>query len=88
LILQVDITPVATADEKDVQYHTIRLNVYQARLRRAYGNLGFVNRPTGEDLDSKLSKPFYFQQSKYGKIVDTFYPRDDDAQVIALKKGE
>ena len=39
------------------------------------------------DLEEKLSKPFFFLQDVKGKITRVFYPHEDSADVVGLKKG-
>jgi hypothetical protein len=72
----------------ETSLHTHRLNVYQPRLRRLRGNRVLVNHPVNEELEQKLSNPFYFRQHDHGTVVDAFFPKNDEPRVVALKKGE
>jgi hypothetical protein len=85
-ILKVDVIPVHR-EGSDESLHTIQLKVYQPRVRRLRGGRVLVNHPVNEDLERKLSKPFYFRQYDHGTVVDAFMPKTDDYQAIALKKG-
>ncbi|KAK3735013.1 hypothetical protein QZH41_010659, partial [Actinostola sp. cb2023] len=82
----VDVTPVAQ-EANQSSLHTIRLDVYEPRLRRLRGERVLVNHPVNEDLERQLSQPFYFRQYDHGTVVDVLFPKNDDPQVIALKKG-
>jgi hypothetical protein len=85
--LKVDVTPVSHKQTEQISPHIIRLNVYQPRLRRLRGNRALVNHPVNEEFERKLSKPFYFRQHDHGTVVDAFFPKNDDPQAVALKKG-
>jgi len=86
LFFKVDVTPVAEESSNQNPLHTLRLRVYQPRLRRVRGDRVLVNHPVNDEFEEQLSKPFYFRQFGHGPVVDSLFPKDDP-KVIALKKG-
>ena len=63
-----------------------QLNVRNMRLVQAK-NGRLVKHTIDPKLNNKFSKPFYFTQNLKGKIKTVFFPHDEVADVIGLKKG-
>ena len=44
--------------------------------------------PVDEEIEQKMSKPFYFRQHLHGEVVDTTFSEDETPEILALKKGQ
>ena len=63
-----------------------RLRLSQVRIIRSKSN-GRIKHAADPELEKNLSKPFFFLQDTTGNITQVFFPHDDQADLVGLKKG-
>ena len=66
--------------------YVTKLQLRHARLVRTNGDRT-IKHVTDQNLEEKLSQPFYFVQNPKGEITDVFYPHDDSPDLVGIKKG-
>ena len=66
--------------------YIVRLHLSNVRIIRVK-NGRRIKHTVYEDLEKKLSKPFFFLQHVKGNITQVFFPHDDHPELVGLKKG-
>lgn len=66
--------------------YVTKLQLRHARMIRTNGDRT-IKHVVDQNLEKKLSRPFYFVQDPKGKVTDVFYPHDDSPDLVGIKKG-
>ena len=87
-VVQVDLDVIGRHPE-DVHesVYVVRLQLRQPRIVRS-NNGRPIKHTVDRNVEKKLSKPFFFLRNVKGDIREVFYPREDQPDVVGLKKGK
>ena len=66
--------------------YVTKLLLHNARIVRTNGDRR-IKHVVDQNLEKKLSQPFYFVQHPRGEVTDVFYPHDDSPDLVGIKKG-
>jgi hypothetical protein len=83
---QVDLEVLDRHDAEADRYVT-KLELRHPRVIRTKGGRT-IKHVVDHNLEEKLSQPFFFVQNPNGEVTHVFYPHDDSADVVGMKKGK
>ncbi|XP_028399178.1 uncharacterized protein LOC114522645 isoform X2 [Dendronephthya gigantea] len=66
--------------------YVTKLELRHPRVIRSKGGRT-IKHVVDHNLEKKLSRPFFFVQSRKGEVTHVFYPHDDSEDLIGMKKG-
>ena len=67
--------------------YVTKLELRHPRVIRTKGGRT-IKHVVDHNLEEKLSQPFFFVQDPNGEVTRVFYPHDDSADVVGMKKGK
>jgi hypothetical protein len=67
--------------------YVTKLELRHPRVIRTKGGRT-IKHVVDHNLEEKLSQPFFFVQGPNGEVTHVFYPHDDSADVVGMKKGK